>query len=107
MGMHEKRISFFTQIELENCRNELGRLIRCHNCSRQLPRGGLPTKATTHPSWLYREFAEEIEQGNKGHITIYTKDDSQDVLSATSTSSARSSAAAEVSIMLAITNAVH
>ena len=31
--MREKRIKVFMQMELDNCRNELGWLIRCHNCS--------------------------------------------------------------------------
>ena len=30
--IREKRIKFLTQMELENCRNELGWLIRFHNC---------------------------------------------------------------------------
>ena len=42
--------------------------------SRQLPREGLPTKATTHPSRLYRKFGEKIEKGNEGHINTYMKD---------------------------------
>ena len=28
----ETRIGLFMQMELEKCRNELGWLIRCHNC---------------------------------------------------------------------------
>ena len=45
--------------------------------SRRLPRGGIP-KAPTHSSRLYREFDEEIEEGNGRHITTYMKYDSQD-----------------------------
>ena len=75
--------------------------------SRQLPRGGIPTKVPTHSSRLCRKLGEEIERGNEGRITTYIQEDSQDVLSTTSTSSACSSTAAEASIMLAITNAVH
>ena len=106
-GMREKRVKLFMQMELDKCRIGLGWLIRCQLLSRQLPRGGLPTKAPTFSSWLYRKFGEEIEKGNEGHITTYIKEDSQDVQSTTSTSSAHSSTAAENSIMLAITNAVH
>ena len=75
--------------------------------SRHMPKGGLPTKATTHPSRLYRELSEEIEQNNEGNITTYIKYVSEDVLSFTSTPSARSSTAADNFIMLAITNAMH
>ena len=74
---------------------------------RQLPRGGLPIKAPTHASRLYRKFREENEEGSEGHIATYIKYDSQDILSITSTSSARSFKASGKFIMLAIPNAVH
>ena len=32
MWMRETRINLFMQMELEACRNELNRLIRCHDC---------------------------------------------------------------------------
>ena len=74
---------------------------------RQLPKGGLPTKATTHSSRLYREFGEGDEEGSEGYIATYIKDYSQDVLLITSMSSACSSKVSVISIMLAITNAIH
>ena len=105
--MREKRIDLFMLMELDNCRNELGWLITCQNRSvDNCPAEEYPPRPT-HSSRLNRKFGEELEKGNEGHITSYIKDDSQDVLSTTSTSSARSSTAAENPIMLAITNVAH
>ena len=74
---------------------------------RQLPRGGLPTMAPTHPCRLYRKFDEDNEEGSEGHIVTYIKDDYQDVRFTTSTSNTRSSKASRNFIMLATTIAVH
>ena len=75
--------------------------------SRQLPRGGIPTKALTYSSRLYREFAEDIGKRNEGHIATYFKDNSRQVLSIISAPGARSSAPAGNYIMVAITDVVH
>ena len=62
-----------------------------------------PLNTSTYSSRLYRQFAEELGKRNERHIiTTYSKVDSKDVLSTTSTSRARSSTAAAVNfIMLA------
>ena len=95
--MREMTIIIFIQMELKACRDELDWLIRCHNCAADnWPEEEYPPRSPAYSFRLHRQFAEEIGQGNEGHITTHSKDDSQDVLSST-----RSSAVAGNFIMLA------
>ena len=73
--------------------------------SQQLPSEVLPTYAFTYSFGLGQEFEEKMGNGEKGHITTYSEDDSPKVLPATRTS-ASSFTTSGNSIMLVIA-AVH
>ena len=108
--MREKRIKLFMLMELENYRNELGWLIRCHNCTvDKCPEKHYPPRSLPIPPGYTEDLERRIRKAMKGMLspTRYIKNDSQDVLFTTSTSSARSSKASGNFIMLAITNASH
>ena len=94
MWMRETRIRLFMQMKLEACRNEFrldGKNLRLN--TQKLPREGLRTYASTHSFHLRHLFGKKGVKGKKAYITTYFKDGSQNVLSTTSTSVARSSTA--------------
>ena len=106
--MRETRIKLFTLMELEKCRNELGWLIRCHNCIvDNCPEKDYPPRHLLPIPPAYTENLERRMRKTERRIITYIKDDSQDVLFTTSTTSARSSKASGNFMLLAIINVVH
>ena len=67
--------------------------------SQQLPRGVLPPYAYIHSSRLRQEF-DEMENGEKGLIAIYSKDNYKKLLPAASFATSRNST-------IPVTAAVH
>ena len=105
--MRDTRIRIFMQMELDNRKKELVWLIICHNCSVDIcPEGQYPPRSLQLLPIISRT-CREIGKGNEGHLATCSKDDSQDVISTTSTSSARSSTTAENYTVLAITSDVN
>ena len=101
MLMRETRISIFTQMELEACRNELGWLIKCYICAvNDYPGRVLSTDALDSPPRLPYKFGKEDGNGSERHLVTYSEDDSKKVLPATSTPVASSTTSGNSTILI-------
>ena len=56
--MREKRIKLFMEMELDNCRNELVWLIRCHNCAAD----NCPEKYPPRPQAILPDYIDNLQR---------------------------------------------
>ena len=99
--MRETRIVIFMQVKLDNCKNELVWLIRCHDSAAEhYPEEEYPPRPLPIPTDDIEDLQRRLGKTMK-HLVTHIKDDPQHVLSTTSPPSARSSTAAANFIMLA------
>ena len=83
-------------MELDNYRNELEWLIRCHNCAADdCPEEECPPRALSIPSDYIENLQRRVGKSNEGNFATHIEYGYQDILSTTRTSSARSSTTAE------------
>ena len=65
--MREKRIKLFMLMELEKCRNELGWMIRCHNCTiDNFPEDDYPPRPLPIPPGYTEMLERRIRKAMKG-----------------------------------------
>ena len=72
--MRETRIKLFLLMELEKCRNELGRLIRCHNCIvDNCPEEDYPPRPLPIPPGYAETLERRMRKAVKGMMPLTLK----------------------------------